>query len=103
MPMPPAAFSPLATTQSSASSSRRMGTSALSVRRPAEATTSPMKRIIGVESWNAVCTPIEACVAPGPRVTKHTPGVPVSLPAASAMLAAPASWRALISLICRLS
>ena len=39
-----------------------------------------MKRIIGVESWNAVCTPIEALVAPGPRVTKQMPGLPVSLP-----------------------
>ena len=45
MPMPPAAFSPLATTKSSPSSSRRPGSSALSVRRPAEATMSPMNRI----------------------------------------------------------
>ena len=28
----------------------------------------------------AVCTPTLACVAPGPRVTMHTPGRPVSLP-----------------------
>ena len=58
-----------------------------------------MKRIIGVESWKAVCTPTEACVAPGPRVTKQMPGVPVSLPYASAMLAAPDSWRQVMSLI----
>ena len=42
--------------------------------------TWPMNRIIGVESWYAVCTPIEAFVAPGPRVTKQMPGLPVSLP-----------------------
>jgi hypothetical protein len=35
---------------------------------------------MGVESWNAVCMPIEPLVAPGPRVTKQTPGRPVSLP-----------------------
>ena len=58
-----------------------------------------MKRIIGVESWNAVCTPIDALVAPGPRVTKQMPGLPVSLPYASAMYAAPPSCRATISLI----
>ena len=39
-----------------------------------------MNKIIGVESWNAVCTAIDALVAPGPRVTKQMPGVPVSLP-----------------------
>ncbi len=41
--------------------------------------TSPTNSTIGVESWNAVCTPIEALVAPGPRVTKHTPGRPGQL------------------------
>jgi len=60
---------------------------------PEAAATSPTKSTIGVESWNAVCTPIEACVAPGPRVTNATPGLPVSLPYASAMFAAAASWR----------
>jgi hypothetical protein len=39
-----------------------------------------MKRIIGVESWKAVCTPIAACDAPGPRVTKQIPGRLVSFP-----------------------
>ncbi len=49
-------------------------------RSRASLATSPTKSTIGVESWTAVCTPIEALVAPGPRVTKQTPGRPVSLP-----------------------
>ena len=40
-----------------------------------------------------MCTPQDACVAPGPRVTMHTPGLPVSFPYASAMFAAPTSCR----------
>jgi hypothetical protein len=56
-----------------------------------------MSSSIGVESWNAVWTPFDACVAPGPRVTMHTPGRPVSLPYASAMFAAPPSWRVAMS------
>ena len=48
--------------------------------RRSRSPTWPMNRIIGVESWKAVCTPIEALVAPGPRVTKQMPGRPVSLP-----------------------
>src|SRR2546423_6799943 len=52
-----------------------------------------MKRTIGVLSWNAVCSPMLALVAPGPRVTKQMPGRPVSWPCASAMKAAPPSWR----------
>ncbi len=59
--------------------------------------TSPMNRIIGCGSWNATCTPMLALVAPGPRVTKHTPGRPVPnafmAPSAQAMNAAPPSWR----------
>ncbi len=55
--------------------------------------TWPTNRISGVLSCIAVWTPVLACVAPGPRVTKQIPGRPVSLPSASAMLAAPASWR----------
>ena len=39
------------------------------------------------------CVPGEALVAPGPRVTKQTPGRPVALPTASAIIAAPPSWR----------
>ena len=38
-----------------------------------------MNSTIGVESWNAVCTPIAALVAPGPRVTKQMPGRPRQL------------------------
>ena len=50
-------------------------------------------RTSGVESWNATWIPAAAFVAPGPRVTMHTPGRPVSLPYASAIIAAPPSWR----------
>ncbi len=42
--------------------------------------TWPTSTTIGVESWKAVWTPIEALHAPGPRVTSNTPGLPVSLP-----------------------
>jgi hypothetical protein len=59
----------------------------------------PMNRIIGVESWKAMWTPAEALVAPGPRVTMQMPGRPVSLPAASAMMAAPPSWRQAVTWI----
>src|SRR4051795_504174 len=45
IPTPPAAFSPLATTKSAPSSSRRAGSSSRITRRPARPTTSPMKRI----------------------------------------------------------
>src|SRR3954469_21420126 len=45
MPIPPAAFSPLTTTKSVESSSRRPGSSSRRTRRPARPTTSPMKRI----------------------------------------------------------
>src|SRR5829696_313719 len=45
MPMPPAAFSPLATTKSSPSSARSSGTRSRTILRPGRATTSPMKRI----------------------------------------------------------
>jgi hypothetical protein len=40
-----------------------------------------------------------AFVAPGPRVTKQMPARPVSLPWASAILAAPPSWEHTTSLI----
>jgi hypothetical protein len=33
-----------------------------------------------------MCRPGEALVAPGPRVTKQIPGLPVSLPCASAII-----------------
>ena len=47
--------------------------------------------IIGAESCIAVWIPIAAFVTPGPRVTKHSPGLPVSLPQAEAMKAAQGS------------
>jgi hypothetical protein len=50
-----------------------------------------MNTTIGVESCCAVCTPMDALQAPGPRVTISTPGLPVALPHASAMNAAPPS------------
>ncbi len=53
----------------------------------------PTNITMGVESWCAMWTPIEEFVAPGPRVTKATPGRPVSLPCASAIIAVPPSWR----------
>ena len=52
-----------------------------------------MNRIIGALSCSAICTPWAALVAPGPRVTKQMPGRPVSRPAVSAIIAAPASCR----------
>ena len=55
--------------------------------------TWPTNRIIGVESCWAIWTPAAALVAPGPRVTKQMPGRPVALPWASAIIAAPPSWR----------
>src|SRR6478735_7706856 len=48
MPMPWAAFSPLTTTKSGASSSRRTGSSSRNARRPARPTTSPMKRMAAI-------------------------------------------------------
>ena len=61
--------------------------------------TWPMNRIIGAESCSAMCIPCAALVAPGPRVTKQIPGRPVSRPSASAMIAAPASCRQMVSSI----
>ena len=53
----------------------------------------PTRSTSGVPSWKAVWTPTDACVAPGPRVTRQIPGAPVSFPYASAIVAAPASCR----------
>ena len=47
----------------------------------------------------ATCTPAEALVEPGPRVTKQMPGRPVTLPIASAAIAAALSWRHTVSLM----
>ncbi len=55
--------------------------------------TWPTNMMSGVESWRAMWMPCAALVAPGPRVVKQMPGRPVALPIASAMMAAPASWR----------
>ena len=43
--------------------------------------------------------PAEALVAPGPRVTKQMPGRPVTLPIASAAIAAALSCRQTVSAI----
>ena len=61
--------------------------------------TWPMNRMTGVESCMAMWMPAEALVAPGPRVTRQMPGLPVSLPWQSAIIAAPPSWRQTIVLI----
>src|SRR5712692_5588869 len=61
----------------------------------------PTNRIRGVESWRAICSPAAALVAPGPRVTKQTPGRPVALPCASAMIAAPLSCRHTVTAMSR--
>jgi hypothetical protein len=53
----------------------------------------PTKTMSGVESCRAMWMPGLAFVAPGPRVTKRMPGGPVSLPSASAIMAAPPSLR----------
>ncbi len=55
--------------------------------------TWPTKTSIGVPACIAAWTPIAALVAPGPRVTNTIPGRPVSFAQASAMNAAPPSWR----------
>src|SRR6267154_2012033 len=57
--------------------------------------------IIGVESCCAIWMPADALVAPGPRVTKQTPGRPVALPTASAIMAAPPSWRQTVTVMPR--
>ena len=59
--------------------------------------TCPTNKIMGTESCFATCTPILALVAPGPRVTKQTPSLPVNLPNAAAINAAPPSWRQFIN------
>jgi hypothetical protein len=55
--------------------------------------TCPTKTTMGVASCIATCRPELAFVAPGPRVTNSTPGRPVSFASASAIIAAPPSWR----------
>ena len=53
------------------------------------------------ESWLRDMQAGDALVAPGPRVTKQMPGRPVSLPSASAIIAAPPSWRQTVTAIGR--
>ena len=55
----------------------------------------------GVESCLAMWMPGEALVAPGPRVQNTTPGRPVTLPTASAIMVAPPSCRQTVRLIGR--
>jgi hypothetical protein len=71
----------------------RMSTSWNASRPRMARATWPTNMISGVESWRATWMPADALVAPGPRVTMTTPGWPVSLPHASAAIAAAPSWR----------
>ena len=57
----------------------------------------------GVESCLAMWMPADALVAPGPRVTKQMPGRPVALPTASAIMAAPPSWRQVVTVMRRVA
>ena len=53
--------------------------------------TCPDITIIGMESIKAVAIPVIAFVAPGPDVTRTTPGFPVALAYPSAACVAPCS------------
>ena len=53
---------------------------AVGVHTAYQDSTCPTNITSGVESWKAVCTPTAPLLAPGPRVTNSTPGLPVSLP-----------------------
>src|SRR5450756_2378177 len=59
MPRPPAAFSPLTTTNVGAWRSRRIGRQSSSVRRPSPPTMSPMNRMLGAPEplKDASCPP----------------------------------------------
>src|SRR5262249_18830488 len=63
--------------------------------------TWPTNMMSGVESWRAIWMPGEALLAPGPRVVKQMPGRPVNLPTASAIMAAPPSWRHTVTAMSR--
>src|SRR4051794_30842544 len=83
MPSPPAAFSPLATTKLTQSSSRNPGSSSRRTRRPARPTTSPMKRMAVTTGILAVmarhteeqaANPLDAVGEEGPdSAPLHTP------------------------------
>ena len=64
----------------SGSRNRRYSISWNASRSECPRSTWPMNSTIGVESWAALCRPIAAWQAPGPRVTMTMPGRPVSLP-----------------------
>ena len=53
----------------------------------------PVMATRGARSRLASATPVARLVAPGPSVARQTPARPVSRPQASAMNAAPCSWR----------
>ena len=53
----------------------------------------PVRTTIGTESMWAVSSPVMVLVAPGPEVTRTTPGLPVARAYPSAMWVAPCSWR----------
>jgi len=53
--------------------------------------TCPVSATIGSESMSASAMPVARLVAPGPEVAKQTPGVPETMPKASAAWAAACS------------
>ena len=55
--------------------------------------TWPVMQTIGMPSMFAVARPVTVFVAPGPEVTRQQPTSPVAREKASAMCAAPCSWR----------
>ena len=55
--------------------------------------TCPVKTTSGIESMCAVAIPVTVFVAPGPDVTRTTPGFPVARAYPSAIWVAPCSWR----------
>ena len=59
----------------------------------------PLQGLVLCEVAAAVEAEIAAFEAPGPLVARTTPALPVSLPHASAIKAAPPSWRQVITLI----
>jgi predicted PurR-regulated permease PerM len=81
MPRPPAAFSPLTTTNVGSWRSRNAGSSPSSVRLPSDPTTSPMKRMLAVDSGTAhtltkgMADDVDTPRTPPPAPTP--PGAPV--------------------------
>ena len=58
-----------------------------------EVGTCPQKTTMGVPSLRASCIGVTTLVAPGPDVTRTTPGLPDARAYPSAMCPAPCSWR----------